>query len=137
MRKIRSHSLVAVALIALLTTSAAWATAKAKTSTKPAPVVISTRNVSKLGTVLVNAKGLTLYLFVPDKRKRVTCVSTCAVIWPPVKLPAGAKTLARGQAKTKLLGSDADPAGGRVVTYDGWPLYTYRSRSAAAGAPLP
>ena len=39
-------------------------------------------------------------------------VSTCAVIWRPVKLPAGAKTLARGQAKTKLLGSDADPAGG-------------------------
>jgi predicted lipoprotein with Yx(FWY)xxD motif len=24
-----------------------------------------------------------------------------------------------------LLGSDPDPSGGRVVTYDGWPLYTY------------
>jgi predicted lipoprotein with Yx(FWY)xxD motif len=24
-----------------------------------------------------------------------------------------------------MLGSDPDPAGGRVVTYDGWPLYTY------------
>jgi hypothetical protein len=26
-----------------------------------------------------------------------------------------------------LLGSDPDPSGGRVVTYNGWPLYTYRS----------
>jgi hypothetical protein len=29
--------------------------------------------------------------------------------------------------KSSLLGSDPDPAGGRVVTYNGWPLYTYAS----------
>ncbi len=88
-------------------------------------VVISTRSVSKLGTVLVDAKGRTLYMFVPDKRKKVTCVGSGAAIWPPVKLPSGAKAMAKGAAKSKLLGSDRDPAGGRVVTYDGWPLYTY------------
>ena len=88
-------------------------------------VTISTRKVAKLGTVLVDAKGRTLYMFVPDKRKRVTCVKTCAAIWPPVKLPAGAKPLARGAAKQTLLGSDRNPAGGRVVTYHGWPLYLY------------
>ncbi len=27
--------------------------------------------------------------------------------------------------RKKLLGRDRDPAGGRVVTYNRWPLYTY------------
>ena len=125
MPKTRSFPAIAVTVVVLLATTASGATANATRPTKTAPIVISTRKVGKLGTVLVNANGLTLYMFVPDKRKHVTCVSTCAVIWPPVKLPTGAKTLAKGQAKTKLLGSDRDPAGGRVVTYDGWPLYTY------------
>lgn len=88
-------------------------------------VVVSTRTVAGLGTILVDARGRTLYMFVPDKRKRVTCVSTCARAWPPVKLSTGAKLVAKGKAKVKLLGSDRDPAGGRVVTYHGWPLYTF------------
>jgi predicted lipoprotein with Yx(FWY)xxD motif len=50
---------------------------------------------------------------------------TCAAVWPPVRLPRGAKPVAKGKAKASLLASDRDPAGGRVVTYDGWPLYTY------------
>ena len=102
-------------------------------------VVVSTRKLPKLGTILVNSKGLTLYMFVPDKQKKVTCVSTCAVVWPPVTLPSGAKAVATGSANAKLLGSDNNPAGGRVVTYDGWPLYTYVSDTSpgqAAGQAL-
>jgi len=90
-----------------------------------AAVKISTKKLPKLGTVLVNAHGRTLYMFVPDKRKKVTCVRTCAAIWPPVKLAKGQKVVAAGAAKSSLLGSDSNPAGGRVVTYAGWPLYTY------------
>jgi Secreted repeat of unknown function len=78
-------------------------------------------------------------MFVPDKRKKVTCVSNCARIWPPVKLPAGAKITAADGVKTKLLKSDKDPAGGRVVTYNGWPLYTYagdRKPGTATGQAL-
>jgi hypothetical protein len=33
-----------------------------------------------------------------------------------------------------MLGSDKDPDGGRVVTYAGWPLYTYSGDSAAGQA---
>jgi predicted lipoprotein with Yx(FWY)xxD motif len=86
---------------------------------------VTTRKVGKLGVILVNSKGRTLYMFVPDKRKRVTCKGTCAVIWPPLKLKAGQKPTAGGAAKKSLLGSDKNPSGGRVVTYNGWPLYTY------------
>jgi predicted lipoprotein with Yx(FWY)xxD motif len=86
---------------------------------------VQTRKVGKLGTILVNSRGLTLYMFVPDKQKRVTCKGTCAVIWPPLKLKAGQKPTAGGAARKALLGSDPNPSGGRVVTYNRWPLYTY------------
>ncbi len=113
MKRWLSAGLVVVAL-------AVSATASATTQ-----VGVSARAIPKLGTVLVNAKGLTLYMFVPDRRLRVTCVRTCAAVWPPLKLTAGAKAVARGKARASLLGSDKNPAGGRVVTYHGWPLYVY------------
>ncbi len=88
-------------------------------------IVISTRAVRGVGTVLVDGRGRTLYMFVPDKRKKVTCVGACAAVWPPVRLASGQKIVAKGKVKPSLLGSDRNPAGGRVVTYDKWPLYGY------------
>ena len=88
-------------------------------------VQVSTRSIANLGRVLVNSRGLTLYMFVPDQRRHVTCISTCARVWPPLGLAAGAKLVAAGGVKQGLLGSDPNPAGGRVVTYNRWPLYTY------------
>src|SRR6185437_1782068 len=67
-------------------------------------VKISTRSVAGLGTIIVDGRGRTLYMFAPDKRKSVTCHSVCAKIWPPVFLPSGAKLVAAGGAKQALLG---------------------------------
>jgi predicted lipoprotein with Yx(FWY)xxD motif len=119
MRKALFVALLAGLLIGVSSAAAVSSGTRAKT------VVISTRNIPKLGTVLVNSKGLTLYMFVPDKDKSVTCVDACAAVWPPVFLPKGAKAAAAGQVKASMLGSDPDPTGGRVATYAGWPLYTY------------
>jgi predicted lipoprotein with Yx(FWY)xxD motif len=47
------------------------------------------------------------------------------VVWPPLKIKKGQKPTAGGAAKRKLLGTDKNPSGGRVVTYNRWPLYTY------------
>ena len=133
MRKLLFLGLTAAAAVTLATATA-FATGSAKTSANATVVKISTRKLPKLGTVLVNAKGRTLYMFVPDKRKKVTCVRACAKIWPPVKLPKGAKAVAAGKAKASLLGSDRNPAGGRVVTYNKWPLYTYVTDTAPGQA---
>ncbi len=95
------------------------------TSPASAAVQISARTISGLGPVLVNAQGRTLYTFAPDKAKQVTCVGGCAAVWPPVNVPAGATPKPSGAVKASLLGSDADPSGGKVVTYAGWPLYLY------------
>jgi predicted lipoprotein with Yx(FWY)xxD motif len=128
MKLARRTTSVAVVLVVLGTAGAAVARPTMGTTghAKRAKVVrVSTRKVQGLGQVLVDARGHTLYMFVPDKRRKVTCTGSCAIAWPPLKLPKGGKLVAGGKAKQKLLGSDRDPAGGRVVTYARWPLYTY------------
>jgi predicted lipoprotein with Yx(FWY)xxD motif len=97
-------------------------------------VVVKTRKIKGLGVVLVNAKGRTLYTFAPDQRRHVTCTGQCARYWPPLKLKGSSTAKAGGAVKAKLLGSDRNPAGGRVATYDKWPLYTYLGDSGAGQA---
>jgi predicted lipoprotein with Yx(FWY)xxD motif len=86
---------------------------------------VKTRRIGKLGVVLVNSGGFTLYMFQPDRRQRVTCKGSCAAAWPPLKVKRGQNPTAGGAAKQSLLGSDKNPSGGRVVTYNRWLLYTY------------
>jgi len=86
---------------------------------------VTARSLPRVGTVLVNGQGRALYMFVPDNRQKVTCTGVCAATWPPMKLPPGTRPAAGPGVKAALLGSDPDPGGGRVVTYNGWPLYTY------------
>ena len=108
--------------------------APARTGATPATksVSLSVRTLPTVGAVLVNAAGHTLYTFAPDKHAKVTCVSSCAALWPPLKLTSGeAAAAGPPQLKASLLGSDPDPEGGHVVTYAGWPLYTYAADTAA------
>jgi predicted lipoprotein with Yx(FWY)xxD motif len=121
----RKPPFLAASILALIAATGAAATHQDATKAAGTTVVISTRSIPKLGTVLVNSAGRTLYMFAPDKQTKVTCLHSCAAVWPPVKLPKGAKPVAEGKAKPALLGSDPNPAGGRVVTYNHWPLYTY------------
>jgi predicted lipoprotein with Yx(FWY)xxD motif len=119
------------------TTTTATTTAPATTSTTSAPAngpKISAATVAPLGPVLVNAQGRTLYIFVPDNDKKVTCTGGCAAIWPPAFVPSGQNPVASGSVKQSLLGSDPDPSGGQVITYAGWPLYTYVADGAAGKA---
>ncbi len=106
----------------------------ASSSGKAAAVVLTTRNVPGLGVVLVNGQGRTLYTFAPDKDKQVTCVGGCASAWPPLTTTSTAKPATSGDVKTSLVASDPDPAGGRVITYAGWPLYLYVADPTAGTA---
>lgn len=97
--------------------------------------VISSRRMPRVGRILVNAKHRPLYMFVPDNQRKVTCVHvSCTGTWPPVELPAGAHPKAGPGVKSSLLSSVSDPAGGRVVTYNKWPLYTYKA-DIGSGSP--
>jgi predicted lipoprotein with Yx(FWY)xxD motif len=114
------------------TTSSAATGPTETTPSTPATksIGLSVRTLPIVGAVLVDAEGRTLYTFAPDNHSKVTCVSACATLWPPLKLPSG-DTAGSPELKAPLLGSDPDPEGGSVVTYAGWPLYTYAADSAA------
>jgi predicted lipoprotein with Yx(FWY)xxD motif len=86
---------------------------------------LATKHLDGLGVVLVNGQGRTLYTFAPDKAKKVTCTGSCAQVWPPLKVAAGQKPAMSGGVKASLVASASNPSGGQVVTYAGWPLYTY------------
>jgi predicted lipoprotein with Yx(FWY)xxD motif len=95
-------------------------------ATSGLPALVSSRSLPSLGAVLVNGEGKTLYVFAPDEGRKVTCVGSCAAVWPPLKLLSGQDGASvSGRAKPTLLGSVPDPEGGRAVTYAGWPLYSY------------
>jgi predicted lipoprotein with Yx(FWY)xxD motif len=82
-------------------------------------------------TILVNAVGRTLYVFAPDHHSRVSCNQSCQATWPPEIAPASGRATAERGVRAGLIGSDPNPAGGRVVTYAGWPLYTFSGDNGA------
>jgi predicted lipoprotein with Yx(FWY)xxD motif len=97
-------------------------------------ITVESASVGKLGPVLVTNKGFALYVYAPDAGRHVTCTGGCATAWPPLLVHAG-QTIAAGPGiRPGLLGTDPNPGGGRVVTYRGWPLYTYLGDAAAGHA---
>jgi predicted lipoprotein with Yx(FWY)xxD motif len=76
-------------------------------------------------TILVNAAGRTLYVYAPDAHSRVSCSFDCQSVWPPEIAPSHGQAEPEGEVRQPLVGSDRNPIGGRVVTYGGWPLYTF------------
>jgi len=77
---------------------------------------------TKLGTVLVDGKGRTLYLFEKDKSNASSCYGACASVWPPL---TSAKGVAAGGLPAAKLGATKRTDGRTEVTYAGHPLYTY------------
>ncbi|HEU5419594.1 MAG TPA: hypothetical protein VFV41_18035 [Streptosporangiaceae bacterium] len=124
-RRVSAIVLAAIAVLAAGCGSSSPAGGPGSAGEGTSRVTVEAKSLARVGTVLVTPSGAALYMFVPDKQRRVTCKGYCAKIWPPLKLPAGATLAAGSGVRQSLLGSDPDPSGGRVVTYNGWPLYTY------------
>jgi predicted lipoprotein with Yx(FWY)xxD motif len=84
---------------------------------------------SKLGKILVDSTGRTLYLFKADTGMASTCDGACASAWPPLTT-AGQPTAGAGVSGSKL-GTTKRSDGSTEVTYNGHPLYKF----AGDGAP--
>jgi predicted lipoprotein with Yx(FWY)xxD motif len=78
---------------------------------------------TRLGRVVVDSKGRTLYLFEKDKNRRSACYGPCATYWPA--LLTHGKPVARAGAKQSLLGTTRRTNGSQQVTYAGHPLYRF------------
>lgn len=83
---------------------------------------VATANGS-LGTILVDRRGRTLYLFENDTPGKSACSGKCARFWPPVI--ARGKPTAAGAAQGSQLGTTLRSNGSRQVTYRGHPLYRF------------
>jgi predicted lipoprotein with Yx(FWY)xxD motif len=96
-----------------------------------APATAGALKTASVGgaTVVTNAKGLTLYWFVPDTATKSACYGTCAVYWPPVAGPATA-----GPGVTGTLATITRSDGSVQAVYDGHPLYTYVGDTAPGQA---
>lgn len=77
-------------------------------------------SVKLLNGMLVNDKGFTLYTFDKDAPNsgRSVCYGNCAVTWPPVIAPEGAKP----SGSLSMITRDD---GGKQWAFKGQPLYTW------------
>jgi predicted lipoprotein with Yx(FWY)xxD motif len=116
--------LASLALVAAACGSSSTSGSSGTSSTHSAGTTSSgtALKTAKIGsaTVLTNAKGFTLYWFVPDTSTKSNCNGTCAHYWPPVKGPATA-----GAGVTGTLAVITRSDGTKQATYNGHPLYTY------------
>ena len=85
---------------------------------------------SDLGTILVDGKGMTLYMFTKDTQGsgESTCEGDCLAAWPPL---LGEPTAGDGVDES-LLGTLTRSDGSTQVSYNGWPLY-YWAKDTAPG----
>jgi predicted lipoprotein with Yx(FWY)xxD motif len=85
--------------------------------------VVSVSRAPKLGRIIVDSEGLTLYDFHKDKGTTSACYGGCAQVWPP--LTTEGKPQAGEGAMASKLGTTKRSDGTIQVTYAGHPLYTY------------
>ena len=85
--------------------------------------VVSLGSTKKVGMVLVDSNGMTVYDFHKDKGTTSSCYGACAEGWPPV-LSEGEPTVGNGASSSKL-GTTERKDGTMQVTYAGHPLYTF------------
>ena len=114
---------LALGAIGLLAAGALAGTAKESNAT------ISLRS-TKLGPVIVNSKGHTIYLFMKDRNGKSSCAGQCAQFWPPL-VAHGKPKVGKG-LKASLVRLTRRSDGKMQVTYNRHPLYTF-SQDKRAG----
>jgi predicted lipoprotein with Yx(FWY)xxD motif len=109
------------------------ASAPAGTQQAGAAVAISTRQLSGVGTVLTDHSGRTLYTPQQEASGVIKCTAGCLSFWFPVTVGNGVTPRA-ASTLTGTLSSIQRPDGGRQLTYNGQPLYTFKLDDAAGQA---
>jgi predicted lipoprotein with Yx(FWY)xxD motif len=101
----------------------------APTGGGPTGVATVTAASTKLGMILVDGSGRTLYLFEKDQPDQSACAGGCAAAWP-VDHSSGTPKAGSG-VKTSLLGTITRSDNTTQVTYNHHPLYYYSGDSQA------
>lgn len=83
---------------------------------------------AKLGTILTNSSGMTLYWHATDPANGSACTGACATYWPPLTVTG---TPTAGTGVTGKLTTFKNPEGQMQVAYNGHALYTFVADKAA------
>jgi predicted lipoprotein with Yx(FWY)xxD motif len=109
------------------------ATSSESSTTAPAAdLTVTVKEDPKLGNILADPRGMTLYTLTDPSGKAVDCTGPCLAAWPPLKVADGATepTGPEGVTLTEVDGPD----GTKLVAIDGLPLYTYAGDAGASDA---
>jgi predicted lipoprotein with Yx(FWY)xxD motif len=90
-----------------------------------APIRLAAKKIDKLGSVVTDSNGMTLYRFDHDTAlpSSSNCDGPCTGLWPPVTTTA--KTVVLAGIDKHLIGTVARKDGSVQLTLAGWPLYRY------------
>jgi predicted lipoprotein with Yx(FWY)xxD motif len=99
------------------------------TEAPPVSAAVAAADVSvaetSLGNVLVDATGLTIYMFANDTQgKASVCEGGCLGAWPAV-IAAGDNAIGGEGIDAKLLTIIPRTDGSKQLAYNGWPLYLF------------
>ena len=139
--------LLVVPVVAALALAGCGSSSKTKTTSSGTPSTVASLSTStsaaasggsstvqtastKLGTVLVDAQGRTLYHLAPETTSHIVCTGGCTSTWPPLLVEGTAKPSA-GAGVTAKLTVVMRPDGKDQVAADGLLLYTYSGDHAA------
>jgi predicted lipoprotein with Yx(FWY)xxD motif len=98
---------------------------------RPRGTIVSANSTAKLGTVVVDGLGYTLYRFDGDTAQppAATCAGPCTETWEPV--PASDPIRVEG-VKEEAVGSVQRPDGEVQLTLAGWPVYRHSGEAPGA-----
>ena len=120
--------LAAVALLAACSSS--YKSGGSATTNAAAEGALTTHEVSGIGTVLADSRGMTLYTADQEAGGTITCTSACLQFWKPTT--AASTTAPPGVTAT--IGTVPRPDGQAQLTYNRAPLYTFTPDSAPGDA---
>jgi predicted lipoprotein with Yx(FWY)xxD motif len=101
----------------------------APATTAAAEASINIATDPKFGKILVDGKGMTLYLYTKDEPSKSNCSAGCLKAWPPL-VTQGSPKLGDG-VDASLIGNAALADGSKIVTYNKMPLYYWASDAKA------
>ena len=84
---------------------------------------------SSLGTIVVDGKGMTAYYFTKDTKDSgvSACSGDCATAWPAIETTSDTPTV---DGVTGTVGTIPAADGGKQITIDGMPIYTFAKDTA-------
>lgn len=89
----------------------------------PAPTLRVAED-DELGKYLVDATGMTVYLYTKDEQNKTNCYDSCAENWPPIIVSHGEPVAGEGVDQSAITLVTRDD-GSQQVAYKGMPLYLW------------